>query len=613
MPTAAEYREQLKQLLPPGQAFPRDPGTTLHDLLDGMSIELARVDARSFALPVEANPSTTFELLSDWERVTGLPDRCSGALEETIQGRRNAVLAKLSSTGGQSAAYFIGVAAALGYQVTITEFYPFRVGRSRVGDALTNGAWQFAWQINAPETTAVPFRVGLSAVGEALRTWGAGSLECKIRQLAPAHTVPIFAYAGSSLDLLFDSGTYLLKQQTSSFGALITFTRAGAGGRWNAAGVYEMIAPNQPRFDFDPITRAPLGLLMEEARTNIGLQSNSVTTMLNLSRASYIATAQLFIDGIGLLRLLREDTTAANTHFGTPAAVAVAANTTYTMSYFVKAAGRTKMRLDVVSTGSWAPSTPSVTFDLIAGTFTTANGAIGSIKKVSADIYRISMTATTGAAGFSTSAYPVMLDGLGNAAYNGDGVSGVYIGGYQLEAGAFPTSYIATAAAAVTRGMDLALVNDLSAWYNAAAGTFYVDYNPGPIGLGATTNGLYASAAVISNDRIVIRKGTGQGEIRGLTSNSAAVAQADLLGATGVAVGDAVKGAIAVALNDVAFSVNGGAVVKDNLAAMPIPTRLAIGSATTLAGAQSANGTIRRIRYYPRRLTDAELQTITAS
>ena len=143
MPTAADYLEQLKTLLPPGQAFPRESGTTLHSLLDGMSIELARVDGRCEALPLEANPSTTSEMLSDWERVAGLPDKCSGVLEETLQGRKNTLLAKLSSTGGQSAAYFIELAGVLGYTVTIETYRPFRAGLSRAGDALTNGDWVF--------------------------------------------------------------------------------------------------------------------------------------------------------------------------------------------------------------------------------------------------------------------------------------------------------------------------------------------------------------------------------------------------------------------------------------------------------------------------------------
>ncbi|PTU03330.1 phage tail protein [Pseudomonas sp. HMWF031] len=194
MLTAADYLEQLKALLPPGQAFPRESGTTLHNLLDGMSIELVRVDGRGEALPVEANPSSTNELLIDWERVAGLPDKCSGSLEETIQGRKQALLTKLTSTGGQSIPYFTELAAALGYEVTIEEFRPFRAGVSHAGDDLTNGAWMFTWRIRATATAIIEFRAGASAAGERLRTWGNDILECKINQLKPAHTIALFAY-----------------------------------------------------------------------------------------------------------------------------------------------------------------------------------------------------------------------------------------------------------------------------------------------------------------------------------------------------------------------------------------------------------------------------------
>ncbi|WP_236189304.1 YmfQ family protein [Pseudomonas pharyngis] len=194
MPTAADYLEQLKALLPPGQAFPRESDTTLHDLLDGMSIELARVDGRGEALPLEANPASTNELLTDWERVAGLPDKCSGVLEETLQGRKSALLAKLTSTGGQSPAYFIQLAASLGYTVTIEEYRPFRAGHSSAGDPLTNGPWIFTWLIRAPEVSVTDFRAGRSAAGERLRTWGNDTLECKLNQLKPAHTIALFAY-----------------------------------------------------------------------------------------------------------------------------------------------------------------------------------------------------------------------------------------------------------------------------------------------------------------------------------------------------------------------------------------------------------------------------------
>ena len=194
MPTAADYLEQLKSLLPPGQAFPREAGTTLHSLLDGMSLELARVDVRGETLPLEAIPSSSSELLADWERVAGLPDKCSGVQEETLQGRKNVLVAKLSSTGGQSAPYFIELAASLGYVVTIEQFRPFRVGLSSAGDSLTNGDWVFTWRVRAPAVSVTSFRAGQSAVGERLRTWGNDTLECKINQLKPAHTIALFAY-----------------------------------------------------------------------------------------------------------------------------------------------------------------------------------------------------------------------------------------------------------------------------------------------------------------------------------------------------------------------------------------------------------------------------------
>lgn len=192
--TADDYKQLLKSLLPPGEAFPRDAGTNLDDLLASLAEEWARIDERGEQLIGEALPATSTELLPDWERVLSLPDKCAGTLETTMQGRRNAVASKLTSTGGQSRAYFIEVARALGYEVTIEEFRPFRAGFSVAGDPLTNGDWIFAWRIRAPAVTVIHFKAGQSAAGEALRTWGNDTLECKINQLAPAHTVPIFAY-----------------------------------------------------------------------------------------------------------------------------------------------------------------------------------------------------------------------------------------------------------------------------------------------------------------------------------------------------------------------------------------------------------------------------------
>jgi len=190
-----EYAEQLDALLPQGLAWPRESDARMRDLTRGLAEEFARVDARGDDLLREVLPSTTIEMLSDWERVAGLPDACvpSG---QTMQERRAALLSRLAGTGGQSIAFFIELAAYLGFTITITEFRPFRAGVSHAGDALYNDLWRHAWRVNGPETTVIEFRAGLSAAGEPLRKWGNELLECVLNRVKPAHTVLLFGYGG---------------------------------------------------------------------------------------------------------------------------------------------------------------------------------------------------------------------------------------------------------------------------------------------------------------------------------------------------------------------------------------------------------------------------------
>jgi uncharacterized protein YmfQ (DUF2313 family) len=190
--TAAEYLAQLQALLPPGAAWRRDAGSALTEFLAALAEELARIDQRVDALLDEADPRTTTELLTDWERVAGLPDACTGPLP-TLAQRRAALVARLTSIGGQSRAYFIALAASLGYTVTITEYRPYHVN-SHVNDPLNSELWTFVWQVNAALNTVRRFTVN-AGVNEPLAAWGNELLECVIRRFAPAHTKVLFAYS----------------------------------------------------------------------------------------------------------------------------------------------------------------------------------------------------------------------------------------------------------------------------------------------------------------------------------------------------------------------------------------------------------------------------------
>lgn len=206
-----DYAQVLADLLPSGLAWPRDPASVMQRTLRGLAEEWARVTERDCDLLAESYPCGATESLSDWERITGLPDPCTGPLP-TLQQRRAAVCAKIAAQGGASEAYFIALAEALGFEVLEVEYFqPFRAGLSRVGERLYSEEWLYGWRVVViSPVTFVYFRAGLSAVGEPLRTWGNELLECAFEAVKPAHTVLLFAYRTESQwddgDSIWDGG-----------------------------------------------------------------------------------------------------------------------------------------------------------------------------------------------------------------------------------------------------------------------------------------------------------------------------------------------------------------------------------------------------------------------
>lgn len=199
MADGSQYLQLQQNLLPPGAAWPREDGAALTELLHGFAEEFARTHNRADELIIEADPRSTLELLGDWERVAGLPDPCSPAAN-TIQERRDALVERLTSRGGQSIAFFIAIATAIGYgNVTITEFSPFRCGIDQCGltELGDNSIW-FKWQVHVPEARVTNFRCGLSQCGidELTDIDRADDLECILLRDKPGHTLLLFSYEG---------------------------------------------------------------------------------------------------------------------------------------------------------------------------------------------------------------------------------------------------------------------------------------------------------------------------------------------------------------------------------------------------------------------------------
>jgi len=203
--TGDDYAEIMAGDLPTGPAWPRDPETILMQVVYGLAQIWGEVDGRfDDLLTRESDPRATLEMLPDWETAFGLPDPCIAEKQ-----------------GGQSRAFFIGVAAALGYTITITEYSPYMAGISRAGDTRTNTPndptdidyrWQtgqpeirFWWRVHILGAKTRWFRAGsgVAAVDPEVRIGLATDLQCLFHRWKPAHTDIAFDYSNATSAAVF--------------------------------------------------------------------------------------------------------------------------------------------------------------------------------------------------------------------------------------------------------------------------------------------------------------------------------------------------------------------------------------------------------------------------
>ncbi len=193
--TAADYAQQLRNLLPRGPAWDKDNVPEVEEIIKGLAEEFARIDKRSRDLLNEMDPATVFELVPDWERVMDLPDPCLGD-EPLFEDRRLSVFLRMIAIGGQSPAYFINLAKQQGYpNAYITEYRAPRFGNARFGKAHF-GSWtaQFIWVLHTGERRKTKRRFGAAVFGNRFGENPGSALECVIKRYAPAHTLVIFDY-----------------------------------------------------------------------------------------------------------------------------------------------------------------------------------------------------------------------------------------------------------------------------------------------------------------------------------------------------------------------------------------------------------------------------------
>lgn len=385
----------------------------------------------------------------------------------------------------------------------------------------------------------------------------------------------------------------------------LTLTRASTANYVNFKGQIVSAPINFPRLDYDPTTLESRGLLLEDARTNAFTFSeefdNAAWTKTG-SRLVVTANSITAPDTATTMDLWTEDTT-TGTHeitrsLGTPTGA-----TNYTTSIFAKAGTRTHMTIAITS--GMTGTEERIRFNLATCAGTVENGTVATYtgKMYPDGKCRLTVSALSQATPAATSVVYYISNGSANSYLGTSGT--IYAWGAMHETGAFATTYIKDNN---TRAKDVAGVEganfSASSWFRADEGTIVIKAMP--MGLNGATQVIYTfsntsdfiQASIRSTNLLAFQIGASGGSSQGVNSSTeSAAAQTDFVSA------------VTYALNDTAISVNGTSPTTDSSSLLPTLDSLFF--ARNVAGTTSYNMRIKKFMYYPKRLTNAQIQAVS--
>jgi hypothetical protein len=225
--------------------------------------------------------------------------------------------------------------------------------------------------------------------------------------------------------------------------------------------------------------------------------------------------------------------------------------------------------------------------------------------------YRCSLTSVCGENTTTAGGILIMVDNMSSTRAapktftNTD--DNIYIWGAQLEAGSFPTSYIKTSGASATRSADNASITgeNFSSWYRQDEGSIYSE---------ASTSDFRSSYP-----RFMINDGTANNRIvtsffgqQGLRVQSNGNDYINVSNAVSSDNRNYHKRAIALKKDSFSFYTDGESVLSNSMGEMPMSVNtFAFYNNLAADGADYLNGHIKKLSYYPQRLTNEQLQQLT--
>jgi hypothetical protein len=409
-------------------------------------------------------------------------------------------------------------------------------------------------------------------------------------------------FTSTTVDLLIrDSGATLNYSGLpfNADGGKLTFTRASSATRVNSSGNIETVSSDVGRIDHTS-AGVKRGFLMEEARTNLFIRSEELDNA-SWTKIDCTITANDTTSPSGSAdadKMVRTSTGALQFALASITTTAI----DYTVSVFAKAGTQNFFYIQINEDSN--SNAIFYSFDLTNGSIGSKQTLVGSVTAASTSAtdygngwYRCAITFTGG-----SSDTRIFL-GSADVTNVRTGTNGgtLYLYGAQLEAGSFPTSYIPTTTATVTRAVDANSAATSLFPYSATAGTLFAEFTPMNVAAARRAIQLDDTTA---NERVTIATDATPNGL--FTVIDGGASQAAI--ATGTpAANTAIKMAASWAANDFALSVNGAAASTDVSGTLPTMTTLRFGSGPSAA--EPLNGWIRKVVVLNRAMSDAELAT----
>ena len=471
---------------------------------------------------------------------------------------------------------------------------------------------------NPYKTQWAAAREGAKGAGATVEDENAGTGSCLVARGQDVYTdglpftpsmliVPQFYKDGN---LYQDVPPFVAEDSTMRF----TVSRNTTATRVNSSGLIESVASGVPRIDW--FGQSCPGLLVEPSAQNGILNSADTTT--NWSLGANLSSGAIDVIGVSGNNIT---VAVSGSNIGVAAGrigrssnnVALASGSTYTISFFVKTTGTHTIG------GYYALITGAASGDLgagfnVSGSFSSGSifntaGTTNRIRRVEqwgTDVYRCSETFTMTASGTLTSFFLAPLAGVTSSSNSAVGTQ-LGFAAPQIELGAFPTSFIPTTTAAVSRAADVisasgALVSGL---IGQTEGTIYAEVD---LRNWIASGRILTCSNGTSNERIIIQVGANRSLQAIVTTASADVV--DISTASGQ-VNGVYKCALTYASGDFAFYVNGTQIGTDSSGGVPACTSVFLGKIGTSASTNFLNDRIRAAALYTTRLSNDQLAELT--